>query len=1003
MTDDLETRRAAAAAAVAALAGTAITDRRPLSVLAAAVGGEPIPRADAGRLSYRPLAVGEPWGAAWDTWWFRLTGRVPTSWAGRAVTVRIGLGEGWPGFSGEGLLYREGVPVAGVGPRHEEYQWAKRAAGGEEVRLEVEAAANPQAFGRQLPVGVDAGGPLTQVLAAAELVLVDEDVRGLTLDCAVLLESMPTLASSDAPEVLAAVESALDAAAAGEAGAGRRRVARWLAAPPSGRSRVLAVGNSHLDTAWLWPYRETRRKIARTVATMLALMDRYPDYTFALSQPQQVAWLREDHPTLFERLSRRVAEGRVEPVGAMWVEPDCNLTSGESLLRQMLHGQRFWRDAFGCEAAEVWLPDVFGYGATLPTLMNAAGLHRFVTQKLSWNDTNTFPYNTFWWEGLDGSRVLAHFPPAATYTGTFDAAEVARAALPPGGGGRAGLALYLYGYGDGGGGPTPEQLERARRMGGVASLPAVDLGRVATFFEGVESRPGGVPEWVGELYLEKHRGTYTTHADFKRSNRRLEQLLLAAELWCAEAYGADSDYPAEALDTAWKTLLRNQFHDVLPGTSITWVHQEARREHAETERAVDAVVLEAQRRIADVERATATSGGTQAFNAAPVRVQGVVDLDGTPLWVDVPPLGHAPVRIGRARQRPDGVAPVERHGRSFANGLVRVEWDEAGHLVSVQDLVLGREVVPQRERANLLQLSRDKPREWDAWDIDRESMSGAVDVLVADRVEVVEESPLRMTLVARRRFGPSTFEQRVSLAAGARRVDFETTVDWHHEHTLLKVAFPVDVRASQATCEVAFGHVRRPTRPNTSWELAKYEVPAHRWVDLSEDGFGAALLNDGRYGHDVADRRIRMSLLRSPLWPDATADRGVSTVRYALVPHDGDWRRAGVLDEAARLNTPLRFVDGAALPASPDPLVAVDAPGVVVTAVKRAEDGEGLVVRVVESFGGTRSATVRPRAGRGSVQDVDALERPLGAPRPLHPAGERITLRPFEIRTLRFR
>ncbi len=980
------------------LRGTELADRVPLQVHAAAVGGEPVSYDQAERLAYAPFTVGDRWGGPWDTWWFRLTGEVPHAWAGRQVVVRARLSDGMTGFGGEGLLWRDGTPVAGVAPRHGEYVWTERAVAGEQVALLLEAAANPQAnLGAVVPDGVRSE-PLLYTLDAAELATVDADVRRAQLDLTILSEL--ARAQPDDREVAAAVEAACRSLRDGDLRSATDVAANLLGRPAAANAhRLVLVGNAHIDTAWLWPYRETRRKIARTLATALTHMERWPEYRFALSQPQQVAWLAEDHPQLYDRLREAVVAGRVQPVGAMWVEPDCNVPGGESLVRQLVEGKRFWQEHFGVDARECWLPDAFGYPAALPQLLAGAGVNWFVSQKLSWNDTNRFPHQTFRWRGVDGTEVLAHFPPADTYNGRVLVDELLLAERNAAG--RTGVSMYLYGYGDGGGGPTPRMLERARRLADVRGLPRLEHGTARDFLDAAAADADRLPVWSQELYFEKHRGTYTTHAWLKRSTRRLEHDLLAAERWALLHHGTGETYPRAELRTAWRSLLTSQFHDVLPGTSIGWVYRDAAQQHLEVAAVADQVAGAALDALAaDIDPAGAAEP-VVAFNAGPFDRQEVADGEAGPLWVDVPAYGYAVADAAAAA----AVPPVRVEGRTLDNGLVRVTLDAAGHIVSLVHTATGRDAIAPGARANVLQLLDDRPAQWDAWDIDAWTMDTAVDVDDVESLEVVEQHPLRASIRVVRRFGASRAEQTVTLRAGSPRVDLHTRVGWHEDQKLLKVAYPVDVRSRTARCEIQYGHVERATHRDTPFEQARFEVCAHRWVELSEAGFGVALLNDGRYGFDVRDNVVRMSLLRSPLWPDPAADRGVSEVRHALLPHAGDPWAGRVVEEAYALNVPLRLrrpAGGGSLPARAS-YVRSDTPGLVVEAVKAADEGDGVVVRVYEAFGGRRRGCLQVALPVATVRDADLLERPVGDPQPVEDGTVPLDLRPFEVRTLLLR
>ena len=987
-------------------------ERVPFDVAARSLPGEPSPAVEAVGGPFQPFAIGDRWGGMWGTTWFRFRAAPPDRWAGRELVALIHLGGARTvGFSAEGLIYDGDLQaVQGLHHQHREYPLGVAAG---PVAFWVEAAANPiprwhmKDWPRLEP---DYAGPPLYALEQADLAVVDRAVEALWLDftvCVDMAQSLPDRRD----EALAALEEASSLISGGCAptaaqavlgpvlgrrGGPERREPPGGAAGPGrddagGRHTAVAVGHAHIDTAWLWPVRETRRKCARTFANQLALLDRYPQHHFVCSQAVQYQWVKEDHPELYQRIRRQVADGRWEPVGGMWVEADSNVPSGESLVRQFVHGKRFFLDEFGVETAEMWIPDVFGYSAALPQIAAAAGVTALVTQKMSWNDTNEFPHSTFWWEGHDGSRVLAHFPPANTYNGDVSVAELLADGANFKDGDRSTRTLYPFGFGDGGGGPTARMLERAARLVDVEGLPGLRIGTVAGFLDEVRAEGADLATWVGELYLEAHRATSTTHADVKLGNRRAEEALRAAEMW---SVAAGLDRRAE-LDRLWKLLLVNQFHDIIPGSSIAWVYRDAASDHAEVLAGAGAVIDEALSALAGA------GDGLVAFNPSTWDRSEVAELPGGELAVvAVPGCGWAD---GTGARLSPGPAPVAVGDGWMDNGLLRVQWDADGLLVSVWDHEAGREVLAAGARGNLFQLHEDHPKAFDAWDVDREYLETVEDLTAAVSVEVVEDHPLRAGVRIVREFGPagSRIEQVMRLAAGSRRLEFHTEVDWQERHRFLKVAFPVAVRSSRATFEIQHGHVERPTVANTSWDEARFEVSAHRWADLSEPGYGVALLNDCKYGYDVRGHTLRLSLLRGPGYPDPDADRGRHRFAYALLPHRGDLRAEGrVVEEAEAFNLPLVFRAGTP-GGDGGRVVGVDRPGVSVEAVKWADDGDGVVVRLCEVFGSRGPVTVTPSWSFGAVHRCDLLERPA-AEVPTADGALRLELRPFELVTLRF-
>jgi alpha-mannosidase len=1001
----------------------------PLSLEMWQAPGEPVPFAEAAAAGHVPAKVGDPWGPPWSTTWFLARGTVPHSWAGRRVEAVLDLGHpsAGPGFQAEALAYDlDGVPIKGIHPRSQHVPIAAPAAGGEVVALRLEAAANPDVLADDfIPTLVGdrstAGSDPLYRIARADLAVLDESVWHLHLDTLVASELMATLAWRDPRkhELLRALERMLDVldprdVAASAAGA-RAVLAPALARPANASAHVLsAVGHAHIDTAWLWPIRETIRKCIRTFANVTALGNEYPELVFACSQAQQYAWVKDHQPAVYERFVAAVKDGQVVPVGAMWVEPDGNLPGGEAMARQLVHGKRFFLDELGVECREIWMPDSFGYNAAMPQLARLAGIDWFLTQKLSWNQVNKLPHHTFWWEGIDGSRVFTHFPPVDTYNAGLEGAELAHAVANFAEKGRSTRSLLPFGYGDGGGGPTREMLERARRLADLEGSPRVVIESPAEFFAAAQAEYPDAPVWSGELYLELHRATFTSQAKLKWGNRRCEHLLREAELWAATAavrHGAA--YPYDELDRLWKVVLLHQFHDILPGSSIAWVHREAADAH-------DAAMADLNQLIATATTTLAGSGTTPwIFNAGPQHRHEVIG--GTPAGVaSVPALGAATMTMTAAATVTPAVAVTSR---SLDNGLVRVELDDDGLIASLRDLTAGREVFAPGSRGNLLQLHTDQPNHWDAWDLDAHYRNRRVDLTRVEAITQVGDDPMVGAVRVERRFGDSRVTQTIQVRAGSPRVEVTTEIDWHQEEEILKVAFPIDVHADRSTAEIQFGHVHRPTHTNTSWDAARFETYAHRWLHVGEPGYGVAVINDATYGHDVTrtsrdgggtTTTVRLSLVRGPRSPDPNADAGLHRMTYAIVAGAsiGD-----AVAEGYALNLPLRAVAGS--PPGGDagtggglaPLVTVDNPAVVVEAVKLADDRSGdVIVRLYESRGGRASATLQAGFETDSVQVVDLLERPLDlAGRTLAPVtgdggggGDvRLQLRPFQIVTLR--
>jgi alpha-mannosidase len=993
----------------------------PLQITARALPGEPEPfaMATAPREAFRPAAIGDAWGPAWTTSWFHLTGALPGDWeealadaertrdrlgsTAPILVAMIDIGfepDSGPGFQCEGLVHRrDGSIVKGIHPRS---QWAPLELGESNVDLWVEGAANPDIAAAQfrpthLGDGLAVDGPPLYRLTRADIVLLDPEVQALEIDLEVLLgwaEELP----ADRPRrvrLLAALDRACDALDLDDIRS-TASAARAVLAPElerradSSAHRLAAIGHAHIDSAWLWPTRETIRKCTRTFSNVLDLMDRYPEFRFACSQAQQYAWIEQTHPELFARIQDAVARGQWIPAGGMWVESDTNLPGGEALVRQMVHGKRYFAEKFGVEPEEVWLPDSFGYTAALPQIAALAGYRWFLTQKLAWgNPTNKFPHHTFRWQGIDGTTLFSHLPPVDTYLSELSPRELQHATTNFRDHGGATTSVVPFGHGDGGGGPTVLMMERARRQADLEGSPRIEHATPESFFREAEAEYPDAPTWVGELYLEGHRGTYTSQAAMKQGNRRSEHLLREAELWSATATARlGTPYPYEELDRLWKTVLLHQFHGILPGSSIAWVHRQAAETYAAVREELEAIIGRA------LDALAGSGDAPVVFNATSVTTEGVPAL-GAAIMAPAPDFAPVDVR-------------EEADHSVLDNGMLRVTVDATGAMPSVVDLRRGRELVVPGAKLGELVLHQDLPNAFDAWDVDEHYLGTARVLDEVDELRIDRHEDGSATVVVRRRFGRSSVIQRTTLRPGAGEIDFATEVDWHEAERFLKVAFPLDVHTDTSTSEIQFGHLQRPTHANTTWDAAKFEICAHRWVHVGEPGFGVAIANDSTYGHDVRRRDgegrpgtdIRLSLLRAPRYPDPEADQGVHRFAYRLV---SDATIADAVAAGHRLNLPPRERRGMG---PVEPLVRVDEAAVVVESVKLAEDRSGdLVVRLYESLGTRTNATVTWDVKTEAASVVDLLERPL-AELATDVRTERraeLEFRPFQIVTLRIR
>lgn len=975
-----------------------IVDRRALAVEHWVVGGEPVPFATARAAQYSPFVTGSAWGSAWDTVWFRVTGEVPAEWRGAGaieLLVDLGYTDRLPGFQAEGIVYAaDGRIVKGLEPLNRHAPVGAVGDGGA-IEFFIEAAANPNiADGfqfRSTPLGrKETAGDAPQYVARAfDVVLRDLETSALWWDATTLFDLARQLPSDSVRrarilEALTRVVDAIDARdPRGGVAAARAILAPELAAPATASGHTaIAVGHAHLDSAWLWPTRETVRKFARTLSNVLDLIDEYDDFRFVASSAQQYAWVEENYPELFARVQAAVAAGRIVPIGGMWVESDATMVGGESMIRQFAQGTRYFERAFGVRSDIVWLPDSFGFSGALPQIFRGVGATGFVTQKLSWGDTNRMPHHTFAWEGIDGTRILTHFPPVDSYMSDLGATDLAKAERQFAEKSVLTQSIVPFGWGDGGGGPTRDMVETGRRKADLEGSPKVVFATPADYFATARGELVDPPVWSGEMYLELHRGVFTSQVRTKQGNRRSEALLHEAELWAATAAWREGlAYPHDELDEAWRLTLLNQFHDILPGTSIGWVHEEAERVHARVASIASGIIERSLRALAgDGERAleahsTPHSASSfaivDAVEAAPVEVAALSDL-----------------------------------GAELQSEQLAVRIDARGEVASLVDRRTGRELIVPGVAAGALQLFHDRPSQWDAWDIEEHYRRTPVTLDDEVTVEVVGD-----TVEVDRQVGDSRVTLRWSLSRDGGALDLDVAVDWREDEKLLKLAFPVALLAERTAAETQFGHVWRTVHANTSWDAARYETVAHRFVYVDEPGQGLAIANASSYGWDTerlvvdgrgAGTQLRATLVRAPRFPDPQADRVEQRFRLSLRPVADI---GGAVAEGYRLSRPARAITGAR---SVAPLVRASEGSIVIETVKLADDGSGdLIVRLYESQGRAASTTLTIDAEWRAARRVDLLERDLDegelarAEGGGDPGAIALTMRPFEIATVR--
>lgn len=935
-----------------------------------------------------PAQIGERIGELWDTAWYHIKFKTPDIFNGKEIVFL------WDGAGAEGCVWLRGEPVQGLNNEpytmrvggnitsplkdgRTDFVLSKSAKAGEEFDFHVEAAANGL-YGVK-DYHMRDKDSREYFLRQAEVAVFDRGAWELYWDAAVLCQTMQNL-PTDSPrrgQLLEGLNAFVNALVLEDRAtwAGARKLLAPLYAGKNATSQhnLSAVGHAHIDTAWMWPLSETKRKCARTFSTALNYFDEYPDYKFACSQAQQYAWMKEHYPGLYARIKEAVKAGQFLPVGGTWIEPDCNLPSGESLVRQFLYGQRFFMREFGIRCTEFWNPDVFGYSAAVPQILAQCGIKYFLTQKLSWNQFNKPANHTFYWEGLDGSRVFTHFPPADTYNADFTPWQLIDNVKKFKNHDRASESLYLFGYGDGGGGPTKSMLEVAKRARDLDGLPRTEIRAPEEFWKRAEADCTDLPVWSGELYFELHRGTYTSQARNKLLNRRCEFLMREWEFLAAVQFAQDKTgaaYPHEAIEECWRVILLNQFHDIIPGSSITEVYRDSDRDY-------ERVAQTARKAIAGYQPATPEKDKVRVTNFLGANRREVVETrSGELAIVEAPSCGYRVQTLDASVDTPVTLRE-EDAGFVLENHLLRARLGRDGRVASLIHKESGRETICSTG-AGQLALYEDKPLFWDAWDLDvfhlekRFALPGAVSA------RVIQRDALRVAVEFEYVFSRSKLRQVIRLDALSPWLEFVNHIDWREKSKILKAEFDVNVRAPEATYEIQFGHVKRPTHFNTSWDIARFEVCLHRWMDYAEHGFGVAMLNDSKYGGNVHGSRMALSLMRSSNDPDPLADRGEHEFRYALMPHAGAWQEAGVQQAALNFNAPLSVVPDTGANHA-ESFFRVSNPGIVIDTIKKAEDSDALIIRMYEAFGGRREFTLETSLPLTQAVLVNLIEEECGA------------------------
>lgn len=983
------------------------------------------------------VSDGEPvWGGNNEYYWFRFEAVIPESYRGKTAVLEITTGrEGqWDATNPQFLVYVNGKVRQGLDVNHTEILLTESANAGEVFRIDLSAFTGTQNFRLHLK---------------AELRILHRDIERYYYDLWVpyqvgqLLEPEQTEAleiSDCITESLNLLDLRQEYSLSFYESLKRAQeyFQREFYEKKCGKSRevIYAVGHTHIDIAWLWTLDVTADKAVRSFSTALELMRQYPEFIFMSSQPQLYLYVKENAPEVYEEIKSRVKQGRWEAEGGMFVEADCNLASGEALVRQFLYGKRFFRKEFGVDNEILWLPDVFGYSAALPQIMKKCGIRYFMTTKISWNETNRMPYDTFLWQGIDGTRILTHFIcakdyyPAAvqekkrpehftTYNGYLNPSQIKGTWKRYSQKRLNDSALICYGFGDGGGGTTRDMLENQKRIAkGIPGCPQTKVSTALAFFRHLEQETEGkdtLPLWAGELYLEYHRGTYTSMARNKRYNRQAEFLLHNMEaLHTIALMSQGAAYPKQKLDELWETVLKNQFHDILPGSGIREIYEDSRREYEEVLGEGNALQEQAVRRLTDAVDAEA--GDLVIYNwngfAASDYVY-VENPEGT--WLnmertwdgkgilyvkDVPALGYKTIRqtdeggAGRFLQvAPDMVETED----------LKVVLNPAGQFTSVYDKKEQRELLSEGQCANRLVTYEDRPHNYDAWDINDYYTLKAWPLDEAAQISILEQNSMRAVLRVCRDYLSSVIVQDLIFYREGTRIDVVNHVDWKEKNILLRSLIPVNIHAGQASYEIQYGNIQRPTYYNTSWEQAKFEVCAHKWIDLSEDGYGVSVLNDCKYGYDIHDGVIGLTMLKSAVYPNPDADREHHDFAYSIVLHRDGWRENETIQKAYLFNNPLtawkKENAGGSLPASCS-FAQIDRKNVVIEVLKMAEDGDGIILRLYEAFNRRTDAELRFAKSVRKAAECDMLEQ---EEKNLQTDGNilRLCFQPYEIKTLK--
>jgi alpha-mannosidase len=985
--------------------------------------------------SWTSIRIPFQWGKYDKTYWFRETITITPNFSGKPLVLLLDFPEA--------LLYLNGKPYHGIDHNHKEILICEKSKLNEQFVIALQAYS-----GRRLG---------HNTFSFAELAVLDTTARRLDSALTVLqeLDKLIDHGSYESKKIRDLIHRTLIFLKYFKPGSDEypnaiRRAYNFLLNTLETELKttipglVYLIGHSHIDTAWLWTLRETTRKCGRTFSSVLRLMEEFPEFKFSQSQPVLYEFTKRHYPDLYKQINQRIAEGKWEPLGSMWTEADCNIPNGESLVRQIAFGKQFFKNEFGIDSNLLWLPDSFGFNWSLPQILKKSGITNFYSSKLLWNDKTIFPYTSFWWQGIDKTKILAHISPVGL-EGQVTPKSILKNVnplqeeppVPP--------VLQTYGFGDGGGGPIKENLEFAVVLKTIIGLPSSQLSTVQEFFKQLEEQSADLPTWNNELYLETHRGTYSTHAKIKKENRECENLIYSSELLSTLAmlFGKNSAarrYPKQKLEDAWKKLLLNQFHDVITGTSIADVYKDAQQDYQDIRIRCADVMSNCIQGLSHPAKKSKSEFNFTLFNSlgwkrneyieilvkSNEKYFSIEDSDGNPILYqivertklgqtllcyveNIPAFGFKHLLVRIHGNRSELFEPWTASSNKLETPLYRVHIDSKGAFRSIYAKQLRRELFQKGKTGNFLATYRDVPKQWEAWNIDAEYEKHRIDLWKIKQCKIIEQGPLRATIrLELKTENGSVFSQNIRFYHHSPRIDFQTHIRWQEKQVLMKVAFPLNMKISSATYEIQFGAVNRSSKPRTEEDSAKFEVPAQQWADMSDAKYGVSLLNDCKYGYNAKENTLQLTLLRSPRYPnpvepmhcdEEVIDQGEHTFCYSLFPHSGDWTKGGTVQRARELNNSILIFHNLQEENIPS-LLESSKPNVVIDAVKKAEESDAVIVRMHEAHGVSTETSFRFGIDVSSATECDLLENEEKSHKIVK---SKLTLkfRPFEIKTLK--